>query len=245
MKFLSLVFTSLSVANRYWLNVQQKAFSIFKIFVMKLNFVKKYLMPYLSGPACTIDGDCAAPDFPTSTTQCFCEVALGGINELYFIPCTETFSESNVLDLDWWADLIGDTEDPGPLGRSGLGLGSIGKKADKKDRVSSCRTEQLISITWAIKFQIKCFDKSSARSTCAKMNELILRGNKYLVVARMCDGDNTILPVGQFDTSDFNWTVPDNNEESQIAEVELSWKQLGFPCTVDVAGLSGILPKLQ
>lgn len=202
-------------------------------------------MPYLSGPACTIAAECDEPNFPASVQQCVCEVAVGGVNEMYFIPCTETFSEANVTDLDWWTALIGDAETPGPLGRSGIGLGSIAKKSDRKEKVGSCRKEQVISITWAVKFQIKCFDKSSARSTCAKMNELITKFSNYLVVLRMCDGDNTILPIGQFTTSDFNWTVPDNNEESQIAEVELSWDELGFPCTVEVAGLSGILPKLK
>lgn len=202
-------------------------------------------MPYLSGPACTIADGCAEPAFPQSTQQCVCEVAVGGINELYFIPCTETFSEANVLDVDWWADLVGTVEAPGTLGRSGLGIGSIGKSGQQNERVASCRTEQLISITWALTFQIKCFDKSSARSTCAKMNELILRFNNYLLVARMCDGDNTILPVGVFNTSDFDWTVPDNNEESQVAQVVLSWKELGFPCTVDVPGLAAVLPKLS
>lgn len=202
-------------------------------------------MPYTSGPGCVILAGCDEPAFPTSTQQCLCETAVGGVNELYFIPCTETFSELNVLDVDWWSDLVGTTEEPGALGRSGLGLGSIGKKSDKKERVASCRSEQLVSITWALKFQIKCFDKSSARSTCAKMTELITKFSNYFVVARMCDGDNTILPIGAFDTSDFNWIVPDNSEESQVAEVELSWKELAFPCSVDVAGLSAVLPKLK
>src|SRR5690606_33332394 len=97
------------------------------------------------------------------------------------------------------------------LGRSGLGIGSIAKSGQQNERVASCRTEQLISITWSLTFSIKCFDKSSARSTCARMTELINNFNKYLLVARMCDGDNTILPVGVFTTSDFDWTVPDNN----------------------------------
>lgn len=209
------------------------------------SFIKRFFMPYLSGPACTILGECSTPSFPVSTQQCVCEIAVGGINELYFVPCTETFSEANVLDVDWWATLVGTTEEPGPLGRSGLGIGSIAKSGQQNERVASCRTEQLISITWALTFQIKCFDKSSARSTCAKMNELILRFNNYLLVARMCDGDNTILPVGVFNTSDFDWTVPDNNEESQVAQVVLSWKELGFPCTVDVPGLNAVLPKLS
>lgn len=202
-------------------------------------------MPYLSGPACTIADGCAEPDFPQSTQQCVCEIAVGGINELYFVPCTETFSQANVLDLDWWTALIGTPEIPGPLGRSGLGIGSIAKSGQQNERVASCRTEQLISITWALTFSIKCFDKSSARSTCAKMNELITNFSSYLLVARMCDGDNTVLPVGVFNTSDFDWIVPDNNEESQTAQVVLSWKELGFPCTIDVPGLSTVLPKLS
>lgn len=202
-------------------------------------------MPYLSGPGCVIQAGCDEPAFPVATQQCVCEVAVGGINELYFIPCTETFSEENVLDVDWWSTLVGTTETPGPLGRSGLGIGSIAKSGQQNERVASCRTEQLISITWSLTFNIKCFDKSSARSTCAKMNELINNFNKYLLVARMCDGDNNILPVGVFTTSDFDWTVPDNNEESQTAQVVLSWKEKGFPCTVDVPGLSAVLPKLS
>lgn len=201
-------------------------------------------MPFINGPGCIIDALCPAPAFPTSETQCVCEVAVGGLNELYFAPCTETFSEANVLDIDWWTIRVGTPEEPGNLGKSGLGLGSITKKSQKVARVGSCRTEQLISITWALKFQIKCFDKSAARSTCAKMDELILKADKYLLIARMCDGDDTILPIGKFNTSDFNWTVPETDEDEQIAEVELSWKQLGFPCTVDVAGLSTVLPKL-
>lgn len=202
-------------------------------------------MPYLSAAACTITGDCSEPAFPTSAQQCVCEVAVGGINELYFVPCTSVFSEVNVLDLDWWTDLVGTAEAPGPLGRSGLGIGSIAKGGQVNERVASCRTEQLTSITWNLTFAIKCFDKSSARSTCAKMNELIRNFNQYLLVARMCDGDNTILPVGIFNTSDFDWVVPETNEESQTASVVLSWKELGFPCTVDVPGLNAVLPKLS
>lgn len=209
------------------------------------SFIKRYFMPYTSGPACTIQEGCAEPAFPQSTSQCVCEIAVGGINELYFIPCTETFSEVNVTNVAWWSTLVGTVEEPGALGRSGLGIGSIAKGGQQNERVASCRTEQLISITWNLTFQIKCFDKSSARSTCAKMTELIKNFNLYYVAARMCDGDNTILPIGVFNTSDFDWTVPDNNEESQVAQIVISWKELGFPCTVDVAGLTTVLPKLS
>jgi hypothetical protein len=211
-----------------------------------MNLFKKFFMPYLTGPSCVI-GECGEPNFPASVDTCVCDLANGGVNELYFIPCTETFTEVNVTNVSWWQGFVGGSgsTDTGTLGRSGAGLGSIARKDVKTERVASCRTAQLTSITWALKFQVKCFDKSSARTTCGKMNELILHADKYLLVARMCDGDDVILPIGVFATSDFNWTVPDNFEEVQVAEFELSWKELGFPCTVDVTGLSAVLPKLS
>lgn len=219
---------------------------------MNLQAIRRFFMPYLTGPACVLDANCGeSASFPTASEQCTCTTAVGGLNELYFIPCTETFSETNVTNPVWWAGLLpassGGTSSitGGTLGRSGIGLGSITRKATKTERVGSCRTEQLTSVTWAVKFQIKCFDKSSARATCAMLNELILNGESYLLVARMCDGDDNILPIGRFASSDFNWTVPDNFEENQVAEIELSWKELGFPCTVDVPGLSAVLPKLS
>lgn len=201
---------------------------------------QRFFMPYISGPACVIGGACDAPAFPVATDQCQCTTAVGGINELYFIPCTQVFSEVNVLDVAWWQAMV----TAGTLGRSGLGLGSIGKKAQKNDRVGSCRTEQVTGMTWALKYGIKCFDKTSARSTHARVNELVSKGDKYLLVARMCEGDNEILPIGKFDLSDLNWTVPDNFEDNQLVEIELSWKELGLPTPVTVAGLSAVVPKL-
>ncbi len=197
-------------------------------------------MPFINTAACVL-GTCEPPSFPVTEAACDCTQAVGGINELYFIPCTETMSQSNVIDPAWWQALV----DAGTLGRSGIGLGSIGKKTAKSERLSSCRPEQVTSITWALKFIIKCFDKTSARTTCAKMNELIQRASSYLVLGRMCDGDETVLPIGIFTTTDFDWTVPDNFEDKQQAMFELSWLEFGFPCTVDVPGLSAVVPKLS
>lgn len=197
-------------------------------------------MPYVNGAACIL-GDCTPPAFPITEVACGCDFAVGGINEVYFIPCTETASEANVTDISWWQGLLDDSK----LGRSGIGLGSIGKKNTKTDRVGSCRSEQITSVTWALKFIMKCFDKTSARTTQAKMNELINNFNSYLCIARMCDGDETVLPIGIFNTSDFDWIVPDNFEDTQQAVFEISWKELGFPTTVDVPGLSAVLPKLS
>jgi hypothetical protein len=151
-------------------------------------------------------------------------------------------SETNILDVGWWSDFVDGSGLNGLAVISG-GLGSIAKKTDKKERVSSCRVEQLISTTWALTYVIKCFDKSSARTTNDQVNALIQRMNNYILAARMCDGNDTILPIGPFTTSDFNWTVPDNFEEFQSMTVELSWLELGLPLTYDVPGLSAVLPK--
>lgn len=217
---------------------------------MKINFLPLLqMMPVLTAPACDSDDCITQMVFPATASGCVCETAQGGINELYFIPCTETMSEANLLLLTWWTGLLGDPDAdpvvPRKLGRSGMGLGSIGKKGDTRARVASCRPEQLTSITWALKFRQLCFDKTSARTTCEKMNAIINNFNSFLVVARMCDGADTILPIGVFTTSDSNWIVPETSEESQSIEYELSWKELGMPCTLDVPGLSTVLPKLS
>lgn len=197
-------------------------------------------MPFINAPACNTD-DCVDDlVFPVTAPTCVVETAQGGINELYFIPCAETMSETNVLALSWWTGL----KTANKIGRSGLGIGSIGKKGDTRAKIASCRAEQLTSITWALRFRMLAFDKTSARTHCAKMNALITGFGSFLVIARMCDGADTILPIGVFTTSDANWVVPENSEDSQSMELEISWKELGMPCTVDVPGLSTVVPKL-
>lgn len=196
-------------------------------------------MPVLSGPGCVATSACPTVAFPTTPALCTCDLTVGGINDLYFIPCTETLSAENVADVAWWTSTIALPE----FGQIGVGLGSIAKKADTKARVGSCRIEQITSTTWALKYIIKCFDKTSAATTVDQANALIHNFNKFLLVARMCDGDDTVLPVGQFTTSDFNWVVPDNFEEYQQIELELSWKELAMPKVYSVAGLSAVLPK--
>lgn len=200
-------------------------------------------MPVLTAAACNPSVDCPLVEFPQASATCQCTLAVGGINELYFIPCTETLSETNILNVAWWAGLVGDSAAAGTLGRLGIGLGSIAKKADKKERVGSCRIEQVVQTTWALTWVIKCFDKTSARITTEQVNTLIQKFNNFLLVARMCDGSDVILPIGVFTTSDFNWTVPDNFEEYQNVTLEFSWNEIGLPKTYDVVGLSDVLPK--
>lgn len=197
-------------------------------------------MPYLTGAACIISEACPEILFPISGQECICDFAGGGVNELYFVPCSEEFTEENVTNPAWYSGLM----DNDRLGRSGIGLGSIAKVSDKKDKAGSCRQEQIIFIVWGLKYQIKCFDKTAARKTVKQMNALISNFNRFLLIARMCDGDDVIIPIGTFTTNDFNWTVPENSEDNQVAELNLTWKEKGMPESVDVPGLSAVLPKL-
>lgn len=201
-------------------------------------------MPVLTGPGCIPTLACPATPFPVAAANCFCTLTTGGINDLYFIPCSESMTEENITDVAWWTNILTEGSGGGSaLGNIGVGLGSIAKKTDKKERVSSCKIEQLISTTWAIKYVLKCFDKSVEKITHEQVNALINAAGNYQLIARMCDGADTILPVGSFALSDFNWIVPDNFEEVQSLELELSWFELGLPKTYDVAGLSAVVPK--
>lgn len=201
-------------------------------------------MPVLTAAACTPTEACPATPFPVATANCSCTLSTGGVNDLYFIPCTQIMTEENLLDTAWWEAILAAGSGGGSvLGNMGVGLGSIAKKTDKKERVSSCKVEQLTSTTWAIKYVLKCFDKSSEKITHEQINALITNAGDYQLIARMCDGANTVLPVGTFILSDFNWIVPDNFEEVQSLEIELSWVELGMPKTYDITGLSAVVPK--
>lgn len=196
-------------------------------------------MPVLTGPACLTSVACPVVSMPTRDASCILEFLYGGVNDLYVIPCTEALTQVNVLNTAWWTALVA----AGKLGNLGIGLGSIAKKSDKKEKVASCRGEQIISTTWALKYIIKSFDKTSADVTTEQVNALLKRYNNFQIVARMCDGTDTILPIGTFSVSDFNWTVPENSEDLQSVEFEISWVEFGKPKLYTVTGLSAVVPK--
>lgn len=202
-------------------------------------------MPVFTSAACTVNESCPITLFPSATALCTPLTSKGGVNDLYFIPCDEEMSEANILDAaGWWAGLVaGDSPGFPRLGNMGRGLGSITKKSDKKERLSSCQVESIISTTWALKYELKTFDKSADKVTHEQIQALIDNAKNYQLIARMCDGDNTVLPIGPISLSDFNWTVPDNAEELQVILLELSWVELGLPKTYDVTGLSAVVPK--
>lgn len=203
-------------------------------------------MPVNTAAACTPTIACPDVPFPSATASCACDKSFGGVNDLYLIPCSQVMSETNILDVAWWQTLV-DGASPGTsfLGNIGSIVGSIGKKATKTQRLSSCNVESLISATWALKAQIFCFDKSVDRVTNAQVNALINNAGKYQLIARMCDGEDTVIPIGTFIVSDFDWVVPDNNQDLQNIVIELSWFELGLPKPYIVTGLSAVVPKAK
>lgn len=201
-------------------------------------------MPVLTAPGCTNTDQCPVTPFPTAGSLCTPLTTAGGVNDLYFIPCSETLSEANLLNTAWWQALLdGDSPGTSLLGNVGAGLGSIAKKSDRRERLSSCKVEQIVSTTWALTYILKTFDKTSEKVTHEQLNTLLTSASRYLLVARMCDGDNTVLPIGTFTVSDVNWTVPDNSEEVQTVTIEISWVEFGLPKTYDITGLSTVVPK--
>ena len=196
-------------------------------------------MPVSTGPACLANENCPVVPLPTATAVCVPTLSYGGVNDLYIIPCTEEMTEANILDTDWWTALK--TADH--LGNIGLGLGSIRKKSVKTEKISSCRPDQIISSTWALRYTIKTIDKTSADVTTEQVNAILNKYSNFQLIARMCDGDDSILPVGKFSVSDFDWVVPESNEDVQTVMLELSWVEFGKPKVYTVAGLSAIIPK--
>lgn len=99
-------------------------------------------------------------------------------------------------------------------------------------------------LTWALKYTIKVFDKTSADTTTEQVNAVLKRFQNFQVVARMCDGPDTVLPIGVFSVSDFDWVVPESSDDIQSVSFELSWNELAKPKVYVVAGLSAIIPKV-
>src|SRR5690348_9819373 len=100
-------------------------------------------MPVQTAAACLVNVDCPVVPLPQAVGGCIPTLSFGGVNDLYAIPCTEAMTEANILDTTWWQALVTNSN----LGNIGLGLGSIGKKSTKTEKVASGLVEQLISIT--------------------------------------------------------------------------------------------------
>ena len=148
-------------------------------------------MPLQTGPACIASEDCPIVPIPTATGGCVPELSDGGVNDIYIIPCTEALTEANVLDVEWWNTL----KTAGKLGNLGVGVGSIGKKSVVNFRVSSCRPAEITGTTWALKYTIATFDKTSEDITTTQVNALLHKAGSYQLVARMWDDGRLTVRV--------------------------------------------------
>lgn len=198
-------------------------------------------MPVLIGPACLTGVDCPVVIFPRNPNACQRSFRKGGVNDLYFIPCSETLSEANITSLTWWQGLLTDEK----FGNVGVGLGSIARESVSTEKVGSETIDELTGMKWGLTYTIKNFDKTSADVTKDQMDKLIKKFPSFLLIARMSDGDDTVLPVGAFVTTDFNWTVPEDSNNLQTIQIKLVWDEIGLPKQYAVAGLSAVIPKAR
>lgn len=185
--------------------------------------------------------ECNPTSLPTKTsTTCECTTWSGRLNDLYFIECSETISEANLLDTAWWQSAIDDNK----IKNLGVGIGAYGQKNITTFDKGGCGSASVEQIEWALTYKQYCVDKSSAFYN-HEFAEAIVKGalKFYNVIARFCDGDDVILPIGKVDLSSFNNLLPESREEFMSFEYEFSWKGLVVPTPLIVTGLNNILPK--
>lgn len=184
---------------------------------------------------------CVKVTLPVKSSQaCDCTTWGGRINDLYFIDCSEEVSPANLIDTAWWTSLK--TNDK--IFNLGVGIGGYAKKNAITFDAGGCGVPTIQDIEWALTYQVFCMDKSSAMYTHEFANDLINGGLKnYNVIARFCDGDNMILPIGKVSLSDFNNELPTDITGFMSFSYEFSWKSMVVPTPLEVAGLQAVLPK--
>ncbi len=185
--------------------------------------------------------ECTVTTLPTKPTdKCECDTVTGRINDLYFIECSETISEANLLDTAWWQSLIDDDK----IFNLGKGVGGYGQSAVTTFDAGGCIGESVQNIKWQLDYKVYCIDKASTFWN-HEFAEVLLQGGlkNYNVIARYCGLDDTILPIGRVELSNFNNLLPESTDEFMSFEYSFSWKKLGVPVPLIVTGLSAVLPK--
>lgn len=189
---------------------------------------------FIQNCSCTVN---ALP--PVPSTSCECTTWSGRLNDLYFIECTEEVNEDNLLNAGWWSVLVQD----GKIHRMGMGIGSYAKKNLTTFDKGGCGSASVEQIEWAINYQIFCVEKTEFLSH--QFADAMVKGayKNYNLVARYCDGDEVILPIGKVTLSDFDSALPASPEEFMSFTYEFSWKGLWVPSPLVVAGLNDFVPK--
>jgi hypothetical protein len=190
---------------------------------------------FLSSCACTVEA------LPIKTTDaCDCTTWTGRLNDLYFVECSETINAANLVDTTWWQTAI----DNGKLFNLGIGIGSYAKKNITTFDKGGCGTATVEQIEWALTYKLFCVDKSTQFYN-HEFADTMLKGayRNYNLIARYCDGEEIILPIGKVNLSDFDSALPESTEEFMSFTYEFSWKGLWVPSPLTVAGLNSVLPK--
>lgn len=185
--------------------------------------------------------ECNVTTLPTkSASTCECTTWSGRLNDLYFIECSETISEANLLDTAWWQSVI----DNNKIFNLGVGIGNYGQKNITTFDKGGCGSPSVEQIEWSLTYQVYCVDKTSSFYN-HEFADTLLKGalKHYNLVARYCDGDNVILPIGKVDLSSFDSALPASTEEFMSFTYEFSWKGLYVPIPMIVTGLNTVLPK--
>lgn len=188
-----------------------------------------------------VDSSCTKVTLPSIVAgACECNTWTGRLNDLYFIDCSLAITEANLLDTAWWQANI----DNGKIKNIGVGIGGFNQKAVTSFDAGGCGSATVEAIEWALNYQVFCVDKSSAYSTHEFASAMIGGALKnYNLIARFCDGDNVILPIGKVDLGSFDNALPTSTTEFMSFSYEFNWKSLSVPTPLEVAGLAAVLPK--
>ncbi len=184
---------------------------------------------------------CTKTVLPTkSTSACDCNTWTGRLNDLYFIDCSEALNSANIVDIDWWEGLIAD----GKIFNFGVGIGGYKVKNTTTFDAGGCGSPSVENIEWQLTYQLFCIDKSSAMYTHEFASSLLNGAIKnYNVVARFCDGENMVLPIGAVTIGAFDNELPEDSNGFFSFKYEFNWKSMQPPFPIEIAGLSSVLQK--
>lgn len=194
---------------------------------------------YSSFSNCTTN--CAQAVLPTRVASaCECKPWSGRLNDLYFLDCSLEVNETNLLDLDWWEAAI----TAGKIFNLGVGIGGYKKKGAITFDAGGCFGATIEQVEWSLTYEVYCVDKSSVHYTHKFADQLVNGAMKnYNLIGRYCDGNDVIVPIGKAIIADMDNELPTDLTSFMKFSYEFTWKQLGVPTPLEVAGLSSVLAK--
>ena len=165
------------------------------------------------------------------------------INELLLVPCSSIVNDTTVIDVQFWSDLFCGTT---PLGRrTGAVVGDIiGANGTAIDTGANCGIPSLVNVNkqFELTFFKRAFDSSEEFLTNKFFSELEKGGcDRYKIFARMCNFEDTLMPIGKVALTKNIFTLPQGIEDVMTLEIGLSWRQKGVPTPIKIPGLDAAL----